>query len=100
MPVPARGPRWPVTPVLGMQGGPAVGRPGGPWLAMRTGDLEQVVGVGRGRRSGLDHRIVAGALAFDALRTDREPGERVEPMHGQGQVGDGLPGAVAALDRA
>jgi len=46
------------------------------------------------------HGIVAGTLTLDALRANREPDERIEPMQGQSQVRNELPGAVVPLDVA
>lgn len=42
----------------------------------------------------MHHGIVAGTLTLDALRANREPDERIEPMQGQSQVRNELPGAV------
>ena len=67
---------------------------------MRAGNLEQVIRIGGGRGPRVHHGVVAGTLALDTLRANREPDERIEPVQGQGQVRNKLPGAVVPLDVA
>src|SRR5687768_18422908 len=60
--------------------------------------IEKIRRVLGGHRSGAENVIVARELALDAHSFSGHPGERIEPVHGAGELCAELRQAVAALN--
>ena len=71
---------------------------GAPDVTERARDLQQVVRVVTRTRARVEHEVVARVLALDAHLARREPHDRIEPEHDDGNLRDELRERVESLD--
>ena len=66
--------------------------------AKASDDLNQVIGIVCGRRSEIQHVIVACALALDPNAVRGVPNHRIEPIDAANELAQNLPERIVPFD--